>query len=315
MAALTHLRSLQALELALRTGSLTGAAATLAITPAAVGQRIKALEEYLGTELLVRGRLGLRAAPAAAAVLPHLAGAFRDLENVAAMLDMQRGQDIHIAAPSDFIELWLRPRLHRFTGAYPNVRFNINGEGKAPLRIAPTDCELRFGPARESGNVDVLFPDFVLPVTSPEMNARIAQVAKRNQLEGFPLLHLDFYKEDPAVPGWPEWIRARKLRRTEPNRGIRYPRISTVVDAVLANAGIALCGIALVAPLLDDERLSLPFPVSTGKWTEHAFTARFRSDALARPQVRRFREWLEAEAAATRQWLARKSSSKRGVRR
>ncbi len=315
MAALTHLRSLQALELALRTGSLKGAATTLAITPAAVGQRIKMLEDYLGAELLVRGRAGLRAAPALAAVLPQLVGAFRDLENVATLLDMQRGHEMHIAAPSDFIELWLKPRLPRFTQAYPNVRFSINGEGDAPLRIAPMDCEFRFGGARESGGVDVLFRDFVLPMGSPEMAARIAVVARRNRLEGFPLLHLDFYKDDPAAPGWTEWIRRQKLRRTEPNRGIRYQRMSTVVEAVLANAGLALCGMALVAPLVEAGRLALPFPVSTGTWTEHAFNARFRADALARPQVRRFREWLDAEAATTRQWLARKVDAKRVARR
>src|SRR4051812_16057741 len=129
MAALTHLRSLQALELALRTGSLKDAAAVLAITPAAVGQRIKSLEVYLGTDLLVRGRAGLRAAPALSAVLPTLVGAFRDLENVATMLDMQRGQEIHVAAPPDVFELWLRPRLQRFRRAYPNISFCINGEG------------------------------------------------------------------------------------------------------------------------------------------------------------------------------------------
>ncbi|MEJ0006703.1 MAG: LysR family transcriptional regulator [Steroidobacteraceae bacterium] len=49
MFVLTHLKSLQALQLALRCGSLKGAAELLAITPAAVGQRVKALEDYLGT--------------------------------------------------------------------------------------------------------------------------------------------------------------------------------------------------------------------------------------------------------------------------
>jgi len=315
MVAPTHLKSLQALELALRTGSLKGAATVLLITPAAVGQRIKAIEDYLGTELLVRGRSGLQASPALAAVLPHLSGAFRDLENVAAMLDMQRGHDMQIAAPSDFVQLWLRPRLAQFTREYPNIRFCINGEGDAPLRMGPVDCEIRFGPSRESGVVDQLFRDFLLPLGSPENTARISTVIRRDRLEGFPLLHLDFYKDDPAAPGWPEWIRKHRLKRTEPNRGIRYPRINTVVDAVLANAGFAICGIALLSPLIDNGRLSLPFPVSTGTWTEHSFQARFRNEALARPQVRRFREWLEAQADATRQWVARKAGAKRGARR
>jgi LysR family glycine cleavage system transcriptional activator len=313
--AVSHLRSLQALERALRTGSLKDAASNLGITPAAAGQRIKALEEYLGTELVVRGRSGLRATPALAAVLPQLSTAFRELEQVAAQLDMQRGHEMHIAAPPDLVELWLRPRLSGFTRAYPNIRFNINGEGDAPLRIRPADCELRFGPSQNSGSVDVLFRDFVLPVGSPENTTRIASVTRRDRLEGFPLLHLDFYKDDPAAPDWAQWLKAQKLRRTEPNRGIRYQRIATVVEAVLANAGFTLCGMALVSGLFDNGRLSLPFPASTGAWTVHAFQARFRSDALARPQVRRFREWLAAEADLTRQWLANATATKRGAKR
>jgi LysR family glycine cleavage system transcriptional activator len=310
----SHLKSLQALELALRTGSLKSAAAVLVLTPAAVGQRIKALEDYLGTELLVRGRSGLRASPALSAVLPHLSGAFRDLENVAAMLDMQRGHDMQIAAPSYFVELWLQPRLQQFARDFPNIRFCINGEGDAPLRMGPVDCEFRFGPSRETGVVDLLFRDFVLPMGSPENTARISTVTRRSRLEGFPLLHLDFYKDDPAVPGWPAWLRTHRLKRTEPNRGIRYQRIGTVIDAVLANAGFTICGLALVSAMIADGRLSLPFPVATGTWTEHYFQARFRSEALARPQVRRFRDWLAAEAGATRQWLTERTGARRSGR-
>src|SRR5689334_9273071 len=313
--AVSHLRSLQALERALRTGSLKDAASDLGITPAAAGQRIKALEEYLGTELLVRGRSGLRAAPALAAVLPQLSAAFRELEQVATQLDMQRGHEMHIAAPPDLAELWLRPRLHRFKRDYPNIRFNINGEGDAPLRIRPADCELRFGPLQPSGATDLLFRDYVLPIGSPENTTRIASISRRDRLEGFPLLHLDFYKDDPAAPDWAQWLKAQKLRRTEPNRGIRYQRIATVVEALMADAGFALCGMALVAELLDKGRLSLPFPVPTGAWTGHAFQARFRSDALARPQLRRFREWLAVEAETTREWLAQATAQKRGARR
>ena len=312
--ALSHLRSLQALELALRTGSLKDAASALGITPAAAGQRIKALEEYLGTELLVRGRSGLRAASALSAVLPQLSAAFRGLEQVATQLDMQRGHEMHIAAPPDLAELWLRPRLSRFTRDYPNIRFRINGEGDAPLRIRPADCEIRFDSAPHAG-ADVLFHDFVLPIGSPETTARIAAVTRRDRLEGFPLLHLDFYKDDPVAPNWTQWVKAQKLRRTEPNRGIRYQRIVTVIEAVLANAGFTLCGMALLSELLESGRLSLPFPVSTGVWTGHVFQARFRGDALARPQLRRFREWLAAEADTTRQWLAHATAAPRGRQR
>jgi LysR family glycine cleavage system transcriptional activator len=45
MVAVTHLKSLQAVELAIRKGSLKEAADVLGITPAAVGQRVRALED------------------------------------------------------------------------------------------------------------------------------------------------------------------------------------------------------------------------------------------------------------------------------
>ena len=300
---LSHLKSLQALELALRLGSLQAAGRALWITPAAVGQRIKALEDYLGIDLVVRGRSGLRPTSGLSGALEHLRAAFQELDTVATMLNLQRGDEIHIAATSDFADLWLKPRLDSFRAEHPHVLFCINGEGDAPLRIGQVDCEISFGPQRINAPDDLLFRDFVLPISSPENTRRISRVALRDRLEGFPLLHLDFYKEDPSAPNWADWIKVQRLKRTEPNRGIRFQRIKPALEAVRANAGLTICGLALLGPHIDDRTLSLPFPVATGQWTVHAFQARFRSDALLRPQAKRFREWLVAQATITRDWL------------
>lgn len=299
----THLRSFQALDAALRYGSLTAAADRLSITPAAVGQRIKVLEDYLGMDLLTRGRSGLSPAPAVAPLVDRLRTAFRELELVAEALDLQRGHEIHVAALTDVAELWLKPRLDRFRAQHPNILFCINGEGDAPLRLGPVDCEISFGPATEEPNRDSLFRDFIVPIGSPENVRRIARTAERDRLEGFPLLHLDFYKDDPAAPDWPDWVRLEGFRRTSPQRGIRFQRIAPVLEAVRADAGLALCGLALIGEAVDDGTVSLPFPLSTGRWTDHVFQARFRADCLARSQVRRFRHWLAQEAEQTRAGL------------
>jgi LysR family transcriptional regulator, glycine cleavage system transcriptional activator len=312
--ALSHLKSLQALELALRLGSLQAAAHALWITPAAVGQRIKALEDYLGVDLVVRGRSGLRATAELSEALEHLRAAFQGLDTVATMLNLQRGDEIHVATTSDFADLWLKPRIASFKAAYPHVLLCINGEGDAPLRIGPVDCEVSFGPARASGPEDLLFQDFVLPISSPENTRRISSIARRNRLEGFPLLQLDVYKDDPRAPNWSTWIRNQRLKRTEPNRGIRFQRIKAALEAVRANAGLTICGVALLDAYIADGSLSLPFPVSTGQWTEHAYRAGFRADALPRPQVKRFREWLASEATVTRDWLLRLAQAAKAQR-
>lgn len=303
MVAPSHLKSLQALEAAWRLGSLQAAARTLSITPAAVGQRIKALEDYLGVDLLTRGRSGLAPTATLAPALAHLRAAFRELEAASELLDLQRGHEIHVAAASDFAELWLRPRLAAFREAHPNISFCINGEGDAPLRIGTVDCEVSFARMVEQEGRDLLFRDFLVPVSSPENLQRISRVPAAERLEGFPLLHLDFYRDDPAAPNWPTWIATHGHRRSAPERGIRFQRISAAVEAVVADAGLAICGLALLREWLEPSRLVLPFPVATGAWTSHAFQARYRAEALQRPQVRRFRAWLAEQARETASWL------------
>ncbi len=303
MVAPTYLRSLQALELAVREGSFAAAAAGLGITPAAVGQRVKALEDYLGVELLLRGRSGIQPAPGLTAALPHLSLAFAELEAAARELELQRGHELHIAAASDFVELWLEPRLGAFREAHPNIRFCINGEGDAPLRLGRVDCEISFGPARADAPTELLFRDYVLPVTSPENTRRTAQQTARAQLEGFPLLHLDFYKDDPAGLSWPDWVASNDVDRSAPERGMRFRRITAALDAVAANAGVTLCGLALLDAHLAAGRIALPYPMVMGRWSEHGFRARFRADVEGRRHVQRFRDWLLQESRATAAWL------------
>jgi len=303
--AVSHLKSLQALEAAIRLGSLKRAAEALAITPAAVGQRIKALEDYLGIDLLVRGRSGLRVTPELATALAPLNAAFKELSNVADLLNLQRGDEIHVVAPSDFADLWLKPRLDQFRRMHPNLSFCINGEGDAPHRLGRVDCEIAFGPIGTDRGLEMLFHDFLVPVCSPENAIRLAKSPPKSRLEGFPLLHLDFYKNDPSALRWPSWIATHKFKRTAPNRGIRFQRIAPGLEAVLSNAGLMICGLALIADLMEDGRLALPFPLSTGAMTQHAFQARFRGDIAISPQMKRFRSWLLEESASTRAWLAR----------
>lgn len=304
MVAPTHLKSLQALEMAIRRGSLKAAAHALAITPAAIGQRIKALEDYLGVPLLLRSRSGLQSPPELEGALTHLATAFRALDAAVEHLDMQRGHEIHIAAVPDLADLWLAPRVVSFSQQNPHVRFCINGEGNAPLRLGQADCEITFGPWQSEGHTELLFRDYLLPLSSPSTKRRIGKLKPKARLEGYPLLHLDFYRNDPKALTWPDWVAGQRLNRTAPERGIRFQRIVRAVDAVLADAGLTICGLALLREHIEDGSLTLPFPVNSGKWTSHGFQARFRPEALARPQVRRFRNWLAEESRASAAWLA-----------
>jgi len=92
---------------------------------------------------------------------------------------------------------------------------------------------------------------------------------------------------------------------------LRFQSIKPALEAVRANAGLTICGLALIAPYIDDGTFSLPFPVSTGHWTDHAFQARFRAEALHRPQAKHFRQWLLEQATITRDWLRERTRPER----
>ena len=307
MALASHLKSFQALELAVRLGSLKKGADALGITPAAVGQRIKTLEDYLGVDLLVRGRSGLQPTAELSKALPHLGKAFAELGAAADALDLQRVNEIHIAANSDWVSLWLQPRLPEFRSAYPNISFCINGEGDAPIRLGQTDVEISFSEEKQNNNCDLLYHDYITPIGSTENILRLRKLRRRLKLEGFPLLHLDFYKEDPSSLDWPRWIKAFGHRSSGFERGVRFRQIAAGLEAVKSNAGFMLCGQALIADQVERGELALPFPVDHGGWTSHAFQAAYKHDTTRRAQVSRFREWLAQKAAETRNDLANRA--------
>jgi LysR family glycine cleavage system transcriptional activator len=204
MEAATHLKSLQALDMALRTGSLKDAATALGITPAAVGQRIRSLETYLGVDLLMRSRSGLRATPELERALPDLQEAFAALDRVTRELDFQRVAEIHIVADPDWAELWLAPRLPAFRAESPNILFNINGEGDVRLRIGASD--IRIGGAEVDG--ETLYEDRFVAVCTHENILRLDRHPEHAPLEGYPLLQLERRAGEAQGPEWTDWFDA-----------------------------------------------------------------------------------------------------------
>jgi LysR family glycine cleavage system transcriptional activator len=122
-------------------------------------------------------------------------------------------------------------------------------------------------------------------------------------LEGFPLLHLDCYTRTSNAIGWPEWVERHGYRKTGAGRGIRYGRVVNALEAVYSDAGLIICGLGLVQPLLEKGALSLPFPKSHGIWSEQSYRVAFTERAMRRGQIQEFRDWLLREAVSARNQL------------
>lgn len=144
----THLplNGMRVFDAAARHLSFTNAADELAVTPAAVGQQIRALEDLLGVVLFRRTPKGLELTSEAEAGLEPLRSGFLQLEeSVRAMQSGQTSNSLTIAAPRDFISKWLAPRLAEFSDANPDIRFNIiNADDDLDFTEANLDAAVRF---------------------------------------------------------------------------------------------------------------------------------------------------------------------------
>ena len=143
----THLplNALRVFDAAARHLSFTRAADELAVTPAAVGQQIRALEDLLGVVLFRRTSKGLELTEEATAGLEPLRSGFLQFED--AVQAMQAGQASHvytIAAPRDFLATWLAPRLAAFRAANPDVRYVLVDGEAADFTEANLDLAVRW---------------------------------------------------------------------------------------------------------------------------------------------------------------------------
>jgi LysR family transcriptional regulator, glycine cleavage system transcriptional activator len=152
----THLplNALRVFDAAARHLSFTRAADELAVTPAAVGQQIRALEDVLGVVLFRRTSKGLELTEEAAAGLEALRSGFLHFED--AVQAMQAGQSSHvytIAAPREFFAAWLAPRLAAFRGENPQVRYVLVDGEMTDFTEANLDLAVRWteGPGELEG--------------------------------------------------------------------------------------------------------------------------------------------------------------------
>ncbi len=142
----THLplNALRVYDAAARHLSFTRAADELAVTPAAVGQQIRALEDHLGTVLFRRTSKGLELTQEGAAGLEPLREGFLKFEeSVAAMQAGQASDSYTIAVPREFYAQWLAPRLARFGAEQPDIKFSFVADENADFTETNLDCAIR----------------------------------------------------------------------------------------------------------------------------------------------------------------------------
>jgi len=167
----THLplNGLRVLDAAARHLSFTRAADELAVTPAAVGQQIRALEDTLGVVLFRRTTKGLELTQEGEAGLAALRAGFLQFEeSVRAMQAGQSSKSLTIAAPRDLTAKWLMPRLAEIARNDGELRFVlVPADETIDFTEANLDLAIRWGEGPGEHEGEALESDGMVTVERP----------------------------------------------------------------------------------------------------------------------------------------------------
>ena len=304
MADYLPLTALKVFEATARHGSFSKAAEELHVTPGAVSQQIKTLEDLLGVRLFHRLHRRLELTEAARAGLDSLAEGFARLGEAVTLIRAGGGErELRIWTPPSFAARWLVPRLGDFTRAHPDIEIGISAsvemigtghsvELTAAERFSQSDIDIGifFGRGEYADcRADLLLPGCLVPLCSPALiEGHEHPLRKPEDLAHHRLLH-----DDTAYEGridWEGWLEEAGIDGIETDHGLRFNQVTLALKAATDGQGVVLSNKHLAQADIEAGRLVIPFGPEIE--LQHAFYVISLADRADEPRIKTFREWI-----------------------
>lgn len=297
-----HLNALRAFEASARRQSFSAAAGELNVTPAAVGQLVRTLEDWLGTPLFLRGTSGpVRLVPTETAerALPDIRAG---LDRLAMGLErLQEGSSsgvLTVAISPAFAAKWLLPRIERFQTAWPDTDVRLDTNLKPVDFVAQRiDIGVRYGMGNWPGLMaEKLMDEEVYPVCSPQLLREHRRLQKPHGLANETLIHDLSMDSQTGFPTWDTWLQKAGATNAATKRGMKINNSAAVLQAAIEGHGIALARSIMARDDLASGRLVRLFPEITFA-SPLAYYVVYRTECSVLSRLVAFRDWLLEEAS------------------
>ncbi|MFP8965243.1 LysR substrate-binding domain-containing protein [Pokkaliibacter sp. CJK22405] len=288
MKAYPPLKAIAVFDAVMRSHSFTIAAEELNVTPGAVGQQMRKLEEWLGTSLFIRQvRQVIPTADARiywAQIKPSLAR----LHQASWMLRDQRNNGVWLSLPPTFAAKWFAPRMAKFIASNIDIALHVSSSS-AMVDFAhnAVDIAVRyFGDNDPELDTYCLFKEKVIPLCSPDYAAKLGGLT-RQHLANATLLH------NAQHDHWQQWF-DRYLPEsgadTEAMTTFYFDNSIVAIEAAKNHQGVVLAS-----------RWQVPEELATGELvaldeevldTQKGFYIVHPKGLYLRPAVATLKEWL-----------------------
>jgi len=310
---LPSLNAAKAFEATARHLSFTEAAVELSVTQGAVSRQVKALEVYLGRQLLRRGTRSVELTEEGARLAAALGQALDRIE--AAVMAARGGTGAGIVTINVlpiFSMYWLVPRLPLFAEEHPEIEIRmINAVTPVDFDREEIDLAIRVGrlatdvgqglrsrrdmvAGRDWSDVayQTLLPGRLVPVCSPALLADGRAIREPADLASWPLLHTI-----PRAQSWARWFREQGLNDPDPGRRRAFGHYSGTLQAAVAGEGVAIVPEVLVQKEIAGGSLIIPIEGAPERDPAHYYLLGRREQWDSAP-VRAFRTWLQRQASS-----------------
>lgn len=289
MARVPPLNWLRAFDAAARASSISKGARELHVTPSAVSQHVRRLEEALGVKLLWREGNKVRLSAEGQRLSQELHVAFSLIARAVEPFGGGEANARLVArAPAAFGGHWLGPRLAAFTQANPTVDIVLQAtERSRRLDDEAADVEILYGDdSFGEGGATFLFRDWAFPACAPDylsISADKAPDPERTRL----LCNLP-----PPFENWRDWMDRFGGGGGVAGQMVDMPRVEGAVEAAVHGIGLCLLPTALAADSIAGGRLVMPFEGSLRARNAYWLVRHCREEA---PGLSLFLAWLDKE--------------------
>ncbi|KRW96293.1 LysR substrate-binding domain-containing protein [Paracoccus sp. MKU1] len=291
---LPPLRALQAFECFGRLGSVNAAARALGVTPGAISQQLRLLEEHVGVVLLVKDGRRATLTPAARAYHELISQGFGRLTLAQDyILAHKQSEELTVSGFPTLLQKWLNPRLPEFQASAQDLAIRvISTHEESDPHMLERGFRLTYGEAaRRYLHSRTLFTDCCFPACSPEFLQRHPDACDPAVLARLPLIGIDWGGGYTTEPHWRDWFESQGMRDLPPIRPVAVHSMSSLaLEAAIAGQGAVLAQGSFAAEdiragrlvRLSEASLRMPDPyfVCWGPTT------------LDRPVARDFLNWL-----------------------
>ncbi len=291
MKRLPPLKSIQAFRYAAEALSFKAAAERLHVTPTAVSQQIKILEQNLGVALFKRKTREVELTPEARQLLPYISKAFALMEEgVSGVVEDPNPTRLTITVLPSFSSRFLIPRLGGFQEAQSDINVHLlSSLGLSKFENNDLDLAIRFGEGSYPGVVSKhVLDDYVLPICHPSLIDPDKPI--KAQLEKLPVLRDDV---NYIEPHWRTFQDQTGIKCQHDDSRLQFSDATMLVESVLASRGLALLRYSLAYDLIEQGSLICPIPVYMKSQFSYYLVAPELN--FERYKVQKFERWLRQE--------------------